>query len=96
MHVEFTPTVVEARIYRQGGYKERSAYVGSMVIHMVGDEAWISLLTNAKESECAAWSRAIDRQVETYLVEQGIRWASYECGGRKVRRDIGRQINASK
>ena len=88
MKVEFTPATIEARIYETGGYKERSAYVGSFIIQVMGDEAWISLLTNVEESECYAWTKGIEQQTREHLRRMGIRWVTYECKGQKVRRDI--------
>ena len=90
MIVEFTPTVVEARIYETGGYKERSAYVGSFTVHITGDEAHVTLLTGTEfdSDGCYTWTKHTNTQMQDYLRRRGVRWLNYECKGRKVRRDL--------
>ena len=86
MRVDFTPTVIEARIYDRGSYKERSAYRGSFVMHVVGETATITLLTG-ECSDCA-WTPAVNRKMTEYVRRLGVKLLTYEVKGKRVERRL--------
>ena len=88
MRVDFRPSVVECRIYEKGGYQQRSAYVGSFVMHLAGDEALLTLLTGENDREACVWDQQIDREVARYLLSKGIRKVRYEHNGDRVVREL--------
>ena len=88
MRVDFRPSVIECRIYEKGGYEQRSAYIGSFVMHLAGEEAMITLLTGVSESEAYTWDHQIDREVARYLLSKGIRRVRYERNGDRVVREL--------
>lgn len=88
MRVDFRPTVVECRIYDKGGYKERSAYRGSFVLHLLGEVAEVTLLTGVCEDDACAWDAEIDAETVEYLKSQGMRRVRYEHKGKWVEREF--------
>ena len=81
---------MEGRIYQEGNYEERSRYIGSLVVHIMGDESYVTLLTGAEldDEGCYAWTKSANSQIEEYLISQGVCWVNFECKGHKVRRNI--------
>ena len=89
MRVDFRPSVIEARIYDKGGYRERSAYRGSFVMHIVGDTAYNTLLTKVagRRAGCA-WDEEIDAETADYLLSLGVKRVVYEHKGKQVVREL--------
>ncbi len=88
MRVDFKPSVIECRIYEKGGYKQRSAYAGSFVIHLAGDEALVTLLTGTTNNDSYSWDHQIDKEVSRYLISKGVRTVRYEHNGDRVVRKL--------
>ena len=89
MRVDFRPSVIECRIYDKGGYKERSAYLGSFVMHVVGDTAYNTLLTGVCEEDECTWDTEIDAETVEYLLSIDVKRVIYEHKGKQVERKLG-------
>ena len=86
--VDFRPSVVECRIYDKGSYKERSAYRGSFVIHVLGETAEVTLLTGVCSDSACAWDQEVDAETVDYLLRLGVKKAVYEHKGKQVERRL--------
>ncbi len=82
------PTVVECRIYDKGGYKERSAYLGSFVMHVIGETAWVTLLTGICEEDKCSWDAELDQEMLDYARGMGAVVLRYEHKGKQVERRL--------
>ncbi len=86
--IDFRPTVIEARIYDKGGYKERTKYLGSFVLHVVGEAAELTLLTGVGGKDKRSWDSELDAEMFEYVQSLEVAKLTYEVKGKKVTRNV--------